>query len=579
MFNKDKELLEGLVLVWGNDYQKTQNAESENKYIDNFTKLLNIYQQQYYDEIRTLQNPSSDLLQEEKRLTSLIELEEAYLDKETEMTNSYKKIIGSDFQIEPTIDQTNLNNLKNKQKIIKQYLDNNQKLKELRKSNDSYNQQLLDINEKLIQDESENINLEEELSKYFDQNFAIPFDDEESYQLRTKIINIYDERIDIIEELINKTDDQELKQNKDNELSKIKFENFNLKNQLMLYDIKKLLETRLTTYPELKNKRDQISKLIAQRDHLIKAYAFQVYSDDYNEFVEKINKQIETLEPQKEAINQKEKIESELKNNIAKIEKIESDNNKGEILEIRKNFCPVTELSLEDNSKEEKQALNFEKKFDLDEFIKNNKKEEIKEETSLPPSLEEDLLKEEQNLEQILEELDIKLDQISSTPKPEKKVPPKIEKEEIPNIEDVINELKKQYPTDLPKEFEEVKEEPQKEKIKVEESPTINKIESGKNDLNRDMETETKEIEPPKEKKIEMPHPKNENNFHGALDSITNIIDEKQENADSFVFTPEDDNSLLSVLSNNDSSQLDFLNGEALDNILNSNIYKNNEEG
>ena len=35
MLNKDIELLEGLVLVWGNDYLKTKKEESKTKYIDN----------------------------------------------------------------------------------------------------------------------------------------------------------------------------------------------------------------------------------------------------------------------------------------------------------------------------------------------------------------------------------------------------------------------------------------------------------------------------------------------------------------------------------------------------------------
>ena len=83
-----------------------------------------------------------------------------------------------------------------------------------------------------------------------------------------------------------------------------------------------------------------------------------------------------------------------------------------------------------------------------------------------------------------------------------------------------------------------------------------------------------------KETKNEIEQPKTNigDKFHSALDSITNEVDENEKEEDSFVFTPEDDNSLLSILSNNDSSNLDFLNGEALDNILNNNIYKNDEE-
>ena len=58
MLNKDIELLEGLVLVWGNDYLKTKKEESKTKYIDNFTKLINIYEQIYLEEINKLNRES-----------------------------------------------------------------------------------------------------------------------------------------------------------------------------------------------------------------------------------------------------------------------------------------------------------------------------------------------------------------------------------------------------------------------------------------------------------------------------------------------------------------------------------------
>ena len=64
MLNKDIELLEGLVLVWGNDYLKTKKEESKTKYIDNFTKLINIYGQIYLEEINKLKDTNNDIVEE-----------------------------------------------------------------------------------------------------------------------------------------------------------------------------------------------------------------------------------------------------------------------------------------------------------------------------------------------------------------------------------------------------------------------------------------------------------------------------------------------------------------------------------
>ena len=417
MLNKDIELLEGLVLVWGNDYLKTKKEESKTKYIDNFTKLINIYEQIYLEEINKLKDTNNNIVEEEKRLIKLKELKEKRIAQKEKMSISYKNITSEDYIFESKTDEPDLDNIRNRLEVIQKYLNNTKKLEELRKENVDYNQKLLDINEGLISNETKNISLEDELSEFFEQNFAIPFDNEEGYKERDNLIEIYDERIDLIEQLLKCSLEDELKQNKDNELSKIKFENFNLKNQLMLFDIKKLLSNKFRTYLDLKNKRDDILKLLSKRDELIKAYEFQVYSDDYKEFTNLIDNQINALEPQKEAITQKEKIEQKLKSNITQIEKLEKNNEEEDIMQIRKEFNLVSDDKITILPIDEEKEEDVKEEFDLDKFIESNKKqkEQAKEETT--ELLEEDLLKEEQNLEQILKELDIKLDQVSSTPK------------------------------------------------------------------------------------------------------------------------------------------------------------------
>ena len=336
MLNKDIELLEGLVLVWGNDYLKTKKEESKTKYIDNFTKLINIYEQIYLEEINKLKDTNNNIVEEEKRLIKLKELKEKRIAQKEKMSISYKNITSEDYIFESKTDEPDLDSIRNRLEVIQKYLNNTKKLEELRKENVDYNQKLLDINEGLISNETKNISLEDELSEFFEQNFAIPFDNEEGYKERDNLIEIYDERIDLIEQLLKCSLEDELKQNKDNELSKIKFENFNLKNQLMLFDIKKLLSNKFRTYLDLKNKRDEILKLLSKRDELIKTYEFQVYSDDYKEFTNLIDNQINALEPQKEAITQKEKIEQKLKSNITQIEKLEKNNEEEDIMQIKK---------------------------------------------------------------------------------------------------------------------------------------------------------------------------------------------------------------------------------------------------
>ena len=162
MLNKDIELLEGLVLVWGNDYLKTKKEESKTKYIDNFTKLINIYEQIYLEEINKLKDTNNNIVEEEKRLIKLKELKEKRIAQKEKMSISYKNITSEDYIFESKTDEPDLDSIRNRLEVIQKYLNNTKKLEELRKENIDYNQKLLDINEGLISNETKNISLEEE---------------------------------------------------------------------------------------------------------------------------------------------------------------------------------------------------------------------------------------------------------------------------------------------------------------------------------------------------------------------------------------------------------------------------------
>ena len=152
-----------------------EKEESKTKYIDNFTKLINIYEQIYLEEINKLKDTNNNIVEEEKRLIKLKELKEKRIAQKEKMSISYKNITSEDYIFEPKTDEPDLDSIRNRLEVIQKYLNNTKKLEELRKENIDYNQKLLDINEGLISNETKNISLEDELSEFFEQNFAIPF--------------------------------------------------------------------------------------------------------------------------------------------------------------------------------------------------------------------------------------------------------------------------------------------------------------------------------------------------------------------------------------------------------------------
>ena len=124
MLNKDIELLEGLVLVWGNDYLKTKKEESKTKYIDNFTKLINIYGQIYLEEINKLKDTNNNIVEEEKRLIKLKELKEKRIAQKEKMSISYKNITSEDYIFESKTDEPDLDSIRNRLEVIQKYLNN-----------------------------------------------------------------------------------------------------------------------------------------------------------------------------------------------------------------------------------------------------------------------------------------------------------------------------------------------------------------------------------------------------------------------------------------------------------------------
>ena len=122
MLNKDIELLEGLVLVWGNDYLKTKKEESKTKYIDNFTKLINIYEQIYLEEINKLKDTNNNIVEEEKRLIKLKELKEKRIAQKEKMSISYKNITSEDYIFESKTDEPDLDSIRNRLEVIQKYL-------------------------------------------------------------------------------------------------------------------------------------------------------------------------------------------------------------------------------------------------------------------------------------------------------------------------------------------------------------------------------------------------------------------------------------------------------------------------
>ncbi len=517
MLDKERKLLEGLVEVWGNDYKKNKGRVALDKYLLNFNKLDRLHEEEYLNNINSIRNKTDDLFKEHNRLNKLNEYILKRLKDREYLVNNYLNVTGGEYPNYTSIALENeFDNIKSRYNIISKYLDNINKLDNLREKNSSNNKKLLELKEELIGLESKNSLYEEELKKYFDDNFIVNVSNHIDYEDRSKLSLIYDERTTKIEEFL----DDNIDAIKEEELTKIRFENFNIKCQLMLFDINRLLVNKCLKYNDMFNKRMDILKLIDKRESLIKKYDFKVYSDDYLELVNLINNQIELLKPQIEHLNKIDIITKDIDNNIKEIESIDEDNNSHDILEIKKEYNLINN----DIKIDKEPNYNIEDKINdiyLDKLNTNNI-DRI--------SMEEDILKEEENLAKILKELDIKVDKIpaldrvkassnedTSLDKEDNKTN---NKEEIPDLNEVIKALEKEYSTNI----------------------DDNDNKEDNNNIKEDIPLENKE---------DIKNIDDNNNFTKAMDEI---------NLD---MTKEEDDMEFDKIGG-----LNFLNGEELDNIL-----------
>lgn len=453
MLDKERKLLEGLVEVWGNDYKKSKGRVALDKYLLNFNKLDRLYEEEYLNNINSIREKKDDLFREYDRLGKLTCFIDKRLKDREYLVNNYLEVTGGEYPNYTSVAlEGEFDNIRNRYDVISSYLDNISKLDSLRDSNLVNNKKLLELQEELVSLESKNASYEDELKGYFDDNFIVNVSNHIDYEDRKKLSLIYDERTSKIEEFLGSNSDIL----KEEELTKIRFENFNIKCQLMLFDINRLLSNRCLKYDDMLSKRMDILKLIDKRESLIKKYDFKVYSDDYLELVNLINKQIELLKPQIECINKIDLINKDIEMNVNSIEEVEKDNNTKEILDIRR------EYNLINND------IKLDKEPNYNTVSKVNEMLDKKMSSSPSLNIEEDIMKEEENLAKILKDLDIKVDKIPALDRVNTKSDGNTSyvevnkdsdnhsnvkedsNDDIPDLDEVIKALEKEYPNDLP---------------------------------------------------------------------------------------------------------------------------------
>lgn len=608
MLEKDRKLLEGLVKVWGNDIKNNINVEEAKiKYHDNVIKLDKVIEDIYRSNINFLKKELKDINREFSRLNDLIAIIEKRIAKRQCMEQEYQSLMGKKLESTLNIELENdLTTIRERQNIFKIYLDNIDSIKKLKEEN-KINEENLKKHELQMNEYQKNYAiLEEGLLSYFNKNFTINISSQDDYDIRSKLIAIYDERISKIEEYLLTNLSLEAKKQKEEELSKIKFENFNLKCQLLLYNINQLLLEKVQEYNEIKNKREKIIDSIQERDQIIKTCGFKVYSDDYTELLNLINSQLSKIKVHEECLHAIEELKCKIKQNDDSILSLEESNNSKNVVNVINNYNQYIPENNFDTSPANKEN-------DLKELVVNLVDEEIpefkeiddkmKETPEKVSSYDEDILKEEQNIDQILRELDVKVKNITSeeeTKKEKNNIKEEktstVKNEEILDIDEVIKELEKQYPSSLPKEDENkptISKEPLLKKNTLSANQLSDNVILQDNDfdvmsifgnnsenidfniLNKNITNEDIDNEfGQKESRNQLEKDKkalSTNKFPQALEKVENIFNNDDDFNGPFNFGDDIEKNPLNKLTIEDTNNLDFLDGSALDNIINNN--------
>lgn len=420
--NKYKILRMSLLLGNGEDRSETiNNFEEASREIDSMNDeiYLKNLEKKFYDTLT--------LEEEEKKLAELVDYIGGRVEQRLSLLNDFSNITGYELSHLPPIKYYDrLEEYKERLSYIREYLDNTNKINELKIETSELENKLNKSYLEKANSEEQNIREEKELLKRFNfiTNNILSFKNITLDNVNEKLSDVTKEvedskkSLDIFNNsyttLSTAGISEEEKREYQSYVESAKEVYYSNKEKEYLLKLFIIFNTTESDYKNILSKRNNINEIISERLNLRKELNINNL-DKLSSIYDTIDKQYEEINAQQETINNIETYSKSIEDNKKEIEQLENDNKKPEILSLLKEFCIIdsydepesTEQNISINEIESKIASEVQEKEPETNTISNDENFEfsfpqetsIQEPEATPEKTEMDSIEEPKNVE------------------------------------------------------------------------------------------------------------------------------------------------------------------------------------
>lgn len=329
---------------------KEKNIDTPDDVLINYEKYAkkidDIYNKEFEDNIKPLLSPAGNLERERERLDKLIKLLENRLDKREELENRFYLTTGKYFNnLQLVVSETELNDKKDRLKLINKYLDTDKEIKSITESVAKLKNSL-DEEEKKKEDYLvKNKIMEEELNNAFldiiksDDYFSHCNEDD----IDTRLVEVIDKVKETSETLeVTKDSVESLVENGTNDdytsyIEDAERNYYIWKNREIVLKIYERIVEKVDEFNDIFEKREKIDELVRERSSI----RINLNIDDNDEFYsfgKILLEQMDNLDGEREILENIANYTSRIKFKEERLDELEQDINSVEMLALLKEY-------------------------------------------------------------------------------------------------------------------------------------------------------------------------------------------------------------------------------------------------
>lgn len=309
-------------------------------------KIDNVYNDDFEKEVKPLIAKGVTIEKEEERLKKLIKLLEDRLEKREKIENRFYTSVGSYLNgLQMIVSDSELSDKKNRLELITKYLDTKKEIEEIASSIGELENNLAEEEKKRDDYLPQNKEMEDELYELFnsiikDDEFFKELNDEDINSTLASILDKVKEAKDTLE--VTKDSVRSLSVNGINDDYSVYVEDaeksyFVWKNREILLKIYEIVIKFEESFEEIYEKRKKISSYMKKRKDLIETLNIKT-KDELNDFDKLLVKQIDTLNNEKEVLDNIANYISRINFKEQRLSELDSLNNNDAILSILREY-------------------------------------------------------------------------------------------------------------------------------------------------------------------------------------------------------------------------------------------------